>query len=58
MVEGEKYMGRPAKMPDTATCAKIAKLRVEHKLTYPILGQRFGMSAPTIKKICDAKAKP
>lgn len=51
-------MGRPAKMPDTATCAKIAKLRAEHKLTYPILAQRFDLSAPTIKKICDTKAKP
>jgi hypothetical protein len=50
-------MGRPAKMPDAATCAKIAKLRAEHGLTYPILSQRFDLSKVTVKKICDRKAK-
>jgi len=45
-------------MPDAATCAKIAKLRTEYGLTYPLLSQRFDLSPPTIKKICDMKAKP
>jgi hypothetical protein len=44
-------MARPAKMPDAATCKKIAQLRAAHGLTYKILGLRFDLSQPTVKKI-------
>jgi hypothetical protein len=51
-------MSRPAKMPDAATRANIAKLHIEYGITYDLLGLRFGMSRVTVKKICDMSRKP
>jgi hypothetical protein len=53
-----RKMCRPAKMPDAATRAKIAKLHVVYGITYNLLGLRFGMSRVTVKKICDMSRKP
>jgi hypothetical protein len=50
-------MSRPAKMPDLATRLRIAQLHREHGISYKLLGERFGMSGATAKKICD-EARP
>lgn len=50
-------MSRPAKMPDSATCEKIVRLRAMHALTYKVLGQRFSISPPTVKKIIQEHGK-
>lgn len=51
-------MGRKELLIDEAMRLRIVKLRTEHELTYVVIAKRFGISEPTIKKICDMKAKP
>ena len=51
------HMSRPAKMPDPATCDKIAQLRAAHGLTYKVLALRFELSPPTVKKIIQEHTK-
>jgi DNA-binding CsgD family transcriptional regulator len=51
-------MGRKELLIDETMRRRIVQLRTEQGLTYGVISKRFGISPPTIKKICDMKAKP